>query len=440
MMSNPILKKLAWSIVSIAIIVVAVVVPFAVISTGAGIEGGLREIEIQPVRFTLVTPPKWSHDGQAVLVDFRDEIVGASTSGERIWAVPHRESARDYSTQRMASATPDGLVAYIESYYCRGFFSFCGRFPHKFDLQIANIDGTNVRSLRAPGRRKEYPVWSPDGSRLALISSLDSDLHLAQRTLVVMNADGSSVVQFPSTSESRLYQPVVWSSNGEKIAYVTYEEQVEYNVARPRMHQLSTANRDGSDIKVVAKVHVLGASISQPAWSISDDRIYFAETDGEIDSFQTALYSIRTDGSDQRLIARLDDVFRVHNIEISPDGKELLLTSSSHKHDETRPIRHDEIQLIGINGTNLRRLAHGFDFTNDSSGTSHISRSASWSSDGSRIAVLNQGAIPIIDGRRVVLYTMARDGSDIRALITGYPPQPGHGELLQPAEDPAVAE
>ena len=439
-MNNRILKKLAWSIVSITIIVVAVVVPFAVISTGAGLEGGLREIEIQPVRFTLVTPPKWSHDGQAVIVDFRDEIVGASTSGEHIWAVPHRESARDYSTQRMASVTPDALVAYIESYYCRGFFSFCGRFPHKFNLQTANIDGTNVRSLRAPGRRKEYPVWSPDGSRLALISLLDSDQYLAQRTLVVMNADSSSVVQFPSTPEGRLHHPVVWSSNGEKIAYVTYEEQLEYNVARPYRHQLSTANRDGSDIKAVAEVHVLGASISQPAWSISDDRIYFAKTDGEVDSFQTALYSIRPDGSDQRLIAYLDEIFRVHNIEISPDGKELLLTSSSYKHDKTHPIRHDEIQLIDIDGTNLHRLAHGFDFTNDSSGASHINRSASLSPDGSRIAVLNHGAYPIVDGRKLVLFTMARDGSDIRALITGIPPQPGHGELLQPAQDPAVAE
>lgn len=433
-MSNPRFKKLGWSIICVAIFVVVVVVPFAVISTGAGLEGGLREIEIQPVRFTLVTPPKWSHDGQAVLVDFRDEIVGASTSGERIWTVPHPESTTDYSSQRMSSVRPDGRVAYIDSYYCSGFFSFCGRFPHKFDLQTANIDGTNVRSLRAPGRRKEYPTWSPKGSHLALISLLDSDQYVAQRTLVVMNADGSSVVQFPPVPENRLYQPVVWSDNGERIAYVTYEEQLEYNVARPHMHQLSTANRDGSDIKVVAEVHVLGASISQPAWSISDDRIYFAKTDGEVDSFQTALYSIRPDGSDQRLIARLDDVFRVYNIELSPDGKELLLTSSSSK--------HDRIHLINTDGTNLRRLANGYDFTNDSVGASHISRSASWSSDGSRIAVLNRGAIPIIDGRRVVLYTMAPDGSDIRALIVREDGiiRPGHGELLQPEEDPAVAE
>ena len=437
-MSNP---SIRYVIVALAIFIALVGAPlaiflaFIIFLNAMSIQIGPREIEIPPARFTHIHPrPQWSYNRQSIVIDFREEILGVSNDGERIWTVPHPESTRDYSSQRMSSVRPDGRVAYIESYYCSGFFSFCGRFPHKFDVRTANIDGNDIRSLRAPGRRKEYPTWSPKGSHLALISSLDSDQYVAQRTLVVMNTEDLSVAQFPPVPENRLYQPVVWSDNGEKIAYVTYEEQLEYNVARPHMHQLSTANRDGSDIKVVAEVHVLGASISQPAWSISDDRIYFAKTDGKVDSFQTALYSIRPDGSDQRLIVRLDEVFRVHNIEISPDGKELLLTSSSSK--------HDQIHLINTDGTNLRRLADGYDFTNDSVGASHISRSASWSSDGSRIAVLNHGAIPIIDGRRIVFFTMARDGSDIRALIVREDGimRPGHGELLQPAEDPAVAE
>ena len=60
-----------------------------------------------------------------------------------------------------------------------------------YDIYVMNSDGSDVRQLTNNDAYDGYPVWSPDGSKIAFLSSRDNRDN--QWSLYVMDADGSNV-------------------------------------------------------------------------------------------------------------------------------------------------------------------------------------------------------------------------------------------------------
>jgi Tol biopolymer transport system component len=81
------------------------------------------------------------------------------------------------------------------------------------DLWFLYLDGTPEHHVRVPGRAEVGPSWSPDGNRLAYLTSADGQSF----TLVVANADGTNERTPPG-----VYSHInpSWSPDGSRIAVV----------------------------------------------------------------------------------------------------------------------------------------------------------------------------------------------------------------------------
>jgi Tol biopolymer transport system component len=122
-----------------------------------------------------------------------------------------------------------------------------------------NANGSNQTRVTLSGSafRDEQPVWSPDGTKLAFITTRDSTVvtwdewHLEQlvvmtkllinKEIYVMNADGSSQVRLTNIMGND--DSPVWSPDGTKIAFRSDRDR---NCCDPS-EQLWVMNADGSN-------------------------------------------------------------------------------------------------------------------------------------------------------------------------------------------------
>ena len=384
-------------------------------------------IEYDPTVHELNWTPQWSSNGEAVLVDIHfyntdpvsidgiydlsiDGIYDLSIDGDEL-----RYIVDGYSP----SLSRDGRVTYGKYEDGGRIFDFWSDEEGHY-VETVNRDGSDVKRVGKAGNRISNPVWSPDGSRIAFFAD--------EHGLTIAKSDGSDVSRSNNFIKEWRGR---WSNDGERVAALATRHE------NRSTHMLVNVSQDTTDTIVIAEESGDEPMISLPDWSPSDDRLYFARKDRTTPTWTTKMYSVNIDGSDLRVVSDLGEGFDVHEVAVSPDGAELLFVNRDISQEG-----YYGVYLMNTDGADLRNLTGSYDFTNDiaSHGGGGSAPYVSWSPDGSRIAVFYRNDHPIIDGRRLVLFTMARDGSDIRALITGIPPQLGHGELLQPAEDPAVTE
>lgn len=253
-------------------------------------------------------------------------------------------------------------------------------------LYIMNADGSNVWAL-APSvpshlhAAVQPVVWSPDGSRLALVGlgSVEGSSYL---TLYTVKPDGSAVVRIGDFSNYRfghLYSDsnystssqMAWSPDGSRLAFVG----VETNTEGDKRYGGYIVQPDGSGL---TEVTPSGYGAAEIAWS--PDSAWLALTNGQDVSVA------RPDGSGMRQVASGQGGPLVW----TPDGEELLIGGLQYA------VRPD--------GSGLREWVSG--------GVPEVAQTA-WSPDGSRLAVLTVGQY----GLR--LYTLARDGTDRRLLARG---------------------
>src|SRR5690606_30395331 len=82
------------------------------------------------------------------------------------------------------------------------------------EIFIINPDGSNVTQLTNSLASDRYPVWSPDGTRIAFMSDRDGN-----DEIYVMNADGSNVIRL--TNNNAYDGMPAWSPDGSQIAFVS---------------------------------------------------------------------------------------------------------------------------------------------------------------------------------------------------------------------------
>ena len=78
-----------------------------------------------------------------------------------------------------------------------------------------NADGSGVTQLTNGPANNIYPVWSPDGTKLAFDRQRDSD---HEWELYVMNADGSGQVNLTNNPADNFVY-FTWSPDGTRIAF-----------------------------------------------------------------------------------------------------------------------------------------------------------------------------------------------------------------------------
>jgi TolB protein len=197
----------------------------------------------------------------------------------------------------------------------------------RFDIYLANRDGTGLRRLTNYNVYTAEGVLSPDGRRIVFTSLKDGDLDI-----YTMNVDGSDVRRLTTTPG---YDGGPWwSPDGTKIAYrawhppdsaglAEYQGLLAQRIVRPGRMELWVMNADGSDQRQITQ---LGGANFGPSWTPDGRRIVFSSNYKNPRSRNFELYLVNLDGSGLEQVTSHEefDGFPM----FSPDGRRIVWASN----------------------------------------------------------------------------------------------------------------
>ena len=261
-----------------------------------------------------------------------------------------------------------------------------------YEISVVNIDGTAKSRLTSNANLEHYPVWSPDGSKIAYVSSTSSFGRYDSKFsyLIVRSTEdaesASFVRRFDQASSNVALHPPVWSPDGQQIAVLIYKLGIG-----PPTPILYTIRTDGTELSKI------GEATTLPTWSPDGSELAFAGP-APADGKASAIYAVKPDGSDRRIIwsDESDSASHgIHQVSWSPTGSDLLFISDSvYTIDSSIGVPRKVSRAYQDKYPRFRRYS--------------AATLAAWSPDGSTIAVYHPDR---------ELMIMARDGTDTRTLV-----------------------
>ena len=270
-------------------------------------------------------------------------------------------------------------------------------FSSNAHLWTMNADGSGA--ARVPwhgGPRTAYePRWSPDGSRLAFVSS--------GRRIWTVGVDGSHPHRLSPKGLKRTSDvSPAWSPDGTRIAFT----RTRYGPNKARSSVI-VADADGSHggTAITRTFRQLGG-FSAVTFAPDGQRLAVTRTLLDKHSyFQPSLVSMALDGSDRHLLARGGS-----DASFSPDGTRIAFVSiRDHNGDDCGDEceYRGEVYVMNADGSGQTRL------TNDKGDASRVD----WSPDGGRIAFASSRNYP--SGGQREVYSVAPDGKCLTWLTNG---------------------
>lgn len=275
---------------------------------------------------------------------------------------------------------------------------------YDYEVALIGLGGTDQRWLTKNSHHDHYPVWSPDGSRIAYLAApFENDpIEIPERLMLrVMSADGSDGQDVAPIGDFGVtLAPPVWSPDGERLLFQRNTGEISHYMD---LRSLYSVKADGSEMTLLAE-----EVVSVPAWSPDGQWLAVAKIASDsvanIAGYDVGIFILAADGSDLQLITtifkqdwlRWEPTFNgsVPILAWSPDGTQILyscLDAAACIID----LASGEVVLIE---SEIPFLI-----------TPHA---AAWSPDGTRVAIFSPG-----DGSPPQLYTVASDGSNRHHLI-----------------------
>jgi TolB protein len=252
-----------------------------------------------------------------------------------------------------------------------------------------------ARQITSRAADSGWPVWSPDGRKLAFDSSRtdpNPNDSTAVNDVFTMNPDGSDVAKL--TDSVGASADAAWSADGSLIAFDADRGD------RTSQQGIYVMRPDGSDTRRVTTLPAGYQADLAPRFSPDGKRLVFTRYRGSGGSEKAALYVVRLDGTGLRRLT----TFAIHagDADWSPDGKRIVFEAYPSARS------YGDVWVIGVNGRGLRNL------TRNPLGEAG-SADPVWSPDGTKILFLDNRVVR--GNGRTGLATMRPDGS-ARAFLS----------------------
>ena len=323
--------------------------------------------------------------------------VGAALAGAVALAGP---------AQQADAAAPEKIVFVSERTTGKGVNNPTG------DAEIfrMNPNGTGLRQLTFNTAEEDFPVLSPDGTKIAYRSNGIQDSNPeGDYEIYVMNAsDGSGNRNLTDNQYNVDELPPKISPDGQKIVYSSAGEVYVMNAS------------DGSG-KTNLSENGPNVSDFSPRFSPDGQKVVYTSIgDSEYNpEGDEDIYVVNADGSNQKNLTNTDWPIKDRSPAFSPDGQKIVYTSSGAQ--TSNPEGDEEVYVMNADGNKRKNLTNnGFDANGfDANDWTHL---VEFSADGQKILYVSGGVQTSNPEGDVELYAMnLSDGSAKKNLTDNGP-------------------